>query len=169
MEEEKKPIIDPEKVEEFKEKAAEAFDDVKEKAGEVFDDVKEKAGEVFDDVKEKIEDAKAAAAADDNDVYTAEDIDKNKVFAILAYLGILFIVPILAAKDSKFARFHTNQGVILFICGILGSIMSCIPIIKYFAWIVSLGVFVLAVMGIIAAAKGEAKELPIIGKYRIIK
>ncbi|MEI8042594.1 MAG: DUF4339 domain-containing protein [Verrucomicrobiota bacterium] len=38
------------------------------------------------------------------------DVDKNKIFAVLAYLGILFLVPLLAAKESRFARYHTNQG-----------------------------------------------------------
>ena len=32
--------------------------------------------------------------------------------AILAYFGILVLIPILAAKDSKFARFHANQGLL---------------------------------------------------------
>ena len=39
---------------------------------------------------------------------TPEDVQNNKVFAILAYIGILVLVPIFAAKESKFARFHAN-------------------------------------------------------------
>ena len=39
----------------------------------------------------------------------AEDAEKNKVMGILAYLGILVLVPILAAKDSPFAKYHANQ------------------------------------------------------------
>ena len=31
--------------------------------------------------------------------YTKEDIDKNKVMGVLAYLGLLVLVPLLAAKD----------------------------------------------------------------------
>ena len=37
------------------------------------------------------------------------DISDNKVYSILAYIGILVLVPILAAPKSKFARFHANQ------------------------------------------------------------
>ena len=44
--------------------------------------------------------------------------DNDKLFGILAYLGILFLVPLLAAKDSKFAQYHANQGVVLFIADI---------------------------------------------------
>ena len=47
--------------------------------------------------------------------FDPRDIEQNKLMAILAYLGILVIIPILAAKESKFARFHSNQGLILLI------------------------------------------------------
>ena len=43
------------------------------------------------------------------------DFEKNKIFAILAYLGILVLIPILAAKDSPFAKYHANQGLVLLI------------------------------------------------------
>ncbi len=102
--------------------------------------------------------------------YTQEDINANKIFAILAYFGLLFLVPLLAAPNSKFAKFHANQGLVLFIsCLILGVICA----IPFIGWIVgSIGeiiVVVLAIMGIINAAQGQAKELPIIGKFKILK
>src|SRR5471030_1450735 len=40
----------------------------------------------------------------------SDDVEKNKVFGILAYLGPLCLVPILVAKDSPFAKYHANQG-----------------------------------------------------------
>lgn len=39
-----------------------------------------------------------------------QDVQANKVMAILAYFGLLVFVPLFAAKESRFARFHTNQG-----------------------------------------------------------
>ena len=42
-----------------------------------------------------------------------QDVQANKVMAILAYFGLLVFVPLFAAKESRFARFHTNQGLIL--------------------------------------------------------
>lgn len=157
------------KKEEFKEKVQETAAEVKEKVGEAAEEVKEKATAFAAEVKERLEEAKAAAVADDNDVYTEDDIKKNKIYAVLAYISILIIVPLVAAKDSKFARFHTNQGLILLVCGVLATLLTYIPIVKFFAWIVEILLFVLCVMGIINAAKGEAKELPVIGKYRFIK
>jgi uncharacterized membrane protein len=102
------------------------------------------------------------------------DIDKNKIFAILAYLGILFLVPLLAAKDSKFARFHTNQGFVLFLTAlaawVMALVLSFIPILNC---LVHLAVFIciltLMIMGIINAASGKYKQLPLIGHFSIIK
>lgn len=96
------------------------------------------------------------------------DISANKVMAILAYIGILVLIPLFAAKESKFARFHTNQGLILFICNVVIYFISLIPGLKAIGWILSIAALVFAIIGIIGAAKGETKELPLIGKYRII-
>ncbi len=96
------------------------------------------------------------------------DVSANKVMAILAYIGILVLIPLFAAKESKFARFHTNQGLILFICNVVIYFISLIPGLKAIGWILSVAALVFAIIGIIGAAKGETKELPLIGKYRII-
>ena len=83
---------------------------------------------------------------------------------------IIFLIPLLAAKDSKFARFHTNQGLVLFIVGILSSVIALIPLI---GWIIApigaILVSVLAIIGIINALNGKAKELPVVGKFKILK
>src|SRR5580692_8759272 len=43
------------------------------------------------------------------------DVAQNKMVATLAYVGPLVIVPLLAAPNSKFARFHANQALALFL------------------------------------------------------
>lgn len=99
-----------------------------------------------------------------------EDAEKNKVMGILAY--IIFFIPLLAAKESKFAMYHANQGLVLFLSAIAVNIVgSIIPIIGWFIILPlgNLAVFVLAVIGIINSAKGEMKPLPLIGVISIIK
>ena len=162
--------------EEIKDEAAEAkearkekFEEIKSEAKEKVEEAKEKAEEVKEKIKEKVEEAKAAAKEDDDDVYDEADIKNNKVMAILAYLGILVLIPLFAAKESKFARFHTNQGLILFIIALVCSACAKIKLIGWVFGFVDLAVFIFAIMGIIYACKGECKELPIIGKYRFIK
>lgn len=56
------------------------------------------------------------------DTTTSCDVESNKAMAVLSYLGILVLVPLLGAKNSPFARFHTNQGLILCIATILYSV-----------------------------------------------
>ncbi len=119
--------------------------------------------------------------ADTTSEYDPQDIEKNKFMAILAYFGILVIIPILSAKDSKFARFHSNQGLILCIVAILYSVCYSIlssvilSISWHLYWLVSLiGILSFAlliwfVIGIINAANGKAKELPLIGHYKLLK
>ncbi|NLA78908.1 MAG: hypothetical protein GX845_05135, partial [Erysipelothrix sp.] len=42
------------------------------------------------------------------EMFTQEDIEKNKTMAGLAYL--IFFLPLVAAPESKFGKFHANQG-----------------------------------------------------------
>ncbi len=107
--------------------------------------------------------------ADSTQEFTKEDIEKNKTMAVLAY--ILFFVPLLAAKDSPFARYHANQGLVLFLCAIIGGpVLSLIPVLGWvLAPILSIGITVLAVIGIINVVNGKAKELPLIGKFKLLK
>lgn len=102
------------------------------------------------------------------------DIEKNKTMAILSYLGFLFLVPLLAAKDSPFAKFHANQGLVLFIFDIIVTVVSTIlGILPFIGWLISLllyaVVLVFVILGIINAAGGKAKQLPIIGGITILK
>ena len=106
---------------------------------------------------------KAKGAADYTAQFDPADIEANKMMAVLAY--IFFLIPLLAAKESPYARFHTNQGLLVFIGGVLSGVLSLVCIGTILAIIVA----VLGIMGIVNAWNGRAKDLPIIGKIRIIK
>lgn len=124
------------------------------------------------DVKEKIENAVNNFTNTPNTSadYAYDDIEKNKLMAVLAYIGLLVLIPLFAAKESPFARYHTNQGLLLLIFHFVGNVCGVIPLIGgVVAAIANLLWLVLLVLGIINAVKGEAKELPLIGKYRILK
>ena len=102
--------------------------------------------------------------------------------SVLAYYGILFFVPLVAYKDSKFARFHAGQGlnVLLFsiaysiVAGILSGIFMAISfgLGAAIGGLLSLGgifFFVVMIIGIVKVCKGEMKPLPVIGNIQIIK
>ena len=47
--------------------------------------------------------------------YDPRDIQENRGWGILSYFGFLVLIPIFAARNSYFARFHANQGLVLFL------------------------------------------------------
>jgi uncharacterized membrane protein len=112
---------------------------------------------------------------------TAEDAEKNKIFGILAYLGILCLVPVLAAKDSPFAKYHANQGLVLFILEIviwialyvfsifLAMLPGILGFMNVILGLVYLGPLVLLIIGIINAAAGKCVPLPVIGGIKLLK
>ena len=107
---------------------------------------------------------------------TEADIQAGKTMAILAY--IIFLIPLLAARDNKFAMYHTEQALInVIICWgayivltILGIILSNIAGfigcgIQIIGWLLWIAYLVFLIMGILNSAGGKVKELPIIGSY----
>lgn len=104
------------------------------------------------------------------------DNSNDKVYGVLSYIGILWLVGLLASK-SEYTRFHVNQGLVLFIIGvalgIVSGILSVIPFIGWLGMIIgglgSLATLILMILGIVNAAQGEMKPLPVIGSIKIIK
>jgi len=96
----------------------------------------------------------------------SETQKKNTAMAIVAY--ILFFIPLLTeAKNDPFVKYHVKQGFLLFICGVAVSFLNGI-LPWSFRWISSLlsfGVFILFIIGVINALKEEEKPLPLIGKF----
>ena len=115
---------------------------------------------------------------DSTDEFDPADIEKNKILSLFSYLGLLFLIPLLACQDSKFARYHVNQGIILFLAdiiygiatGIVSVILIWIPIVgPLVSGLLSLVPLIFMILGIVNAVNGRAKELPLIGKFRLLK
>lgn len=97
---------------------------------------------------------------------TPVTVEKNTLMAILSYVSILVIIPILTARDDAFVKFHIQQGLVTFSLSVA---LWVIGTTFFFIWwavnIVNLGVLVLAIIGIVNAINGKEQELPIVGKY----
>jgi uncharacterized membrane protein len=97
---------------------------------------------------------------------SGSDVEQNKVIAAIGYIGILFLIPLLAKRDSAFAQYHAKQGLVLFVFGIICGIISAVPFI---GWILGpvgyLISFILFIIGLVNAFGGKTAPLPIIGKY----
>jgi uncharacterized membrane protein len=95
---------------------------------------------------------------------SAPSANKNSGIALLSYLGILIIVPLISpSKDDPFVKFHVKQGLVLIILWIVASMLAAVPVIGLFSMFVYLGCFILMILGIMNAASGKMKELPFVG------
>lgn len=111
----------------------------------------------------------------------AAPADSKDGLAVLAYLGILIIVPMVTTPKSTYMRFHNRQGlcvITLYVINIALSILSGILAaflpynvrgfitgpIGLVTW--ALGVFttICTIIGIVNAVQKKQKELPVIGK-----
>ncbi len=121
--------------------------------------------------------------------FDAKDIADNKILSLFSYLGILVLIPIFAAKDSKFAKFHANQGIVLFAASIILSVVSVIIgivfgltiykiaiigsliklLVNLVVWVINIAIFALAVYGIVNACTGKAVKFPFFDKVTILK
>jgi uncharacterized membrane protein len=98
-----------------------------------------------------------------------EDIKANRAVAAAAY--ILFFLPLLAARESPFAMFHSNQGLVLLLTAIASNVvLGLIPFLGLLLVpLANLGILVLAVIGILNAVNGLTKPLPLIGGLTLLK
>ncbi len=99
---------------------------------------------------------------------TPEEIESGKTMAIVAYF--IFFIPLLMddMRKNKFVMFHTEQSIVVIILQVIGWILGtvgsffCVGAVFYlivlFAW-------VLLVIGILNAAGGKAKPLPLVGQF----
>ncbi|MBD3238204.1 MAG: DUF4870 domain-containing protein [Candidatus Moranbacteria bacterium] len=99
-----------------------------------------------------------------------KDAEENKAIAAIGYIGILFLVPLLAKKDSPFALFHAKQGLVVCIIWIGYSIVSIfltpVPIVGPVSLAaLFLIILILNIMGIINALGGKKEKLPVIGEW----
>lgn len=91
-----------------------------------------------------------------------QQILEGKIFAILSYLSILCIIPLLFKKDNVFVLTHAKQGLVLF----LGEVAAFIIIIML-EWMFKPCVLIFSILsfiGIIAALQGRDANLPIVSK-----
>ena len=87
---------------------------------------------------------------------------EGKVFAILSYLSILCIVPLILKKENPFVLSHGKQGLVLFVGEVAVFIVSIV-----FPWLLKMGIFVFGIfsfIGIIAVLTGKYIKLPVVDR-----
>jgi len=92
-----------------------------------------------------------------------QQIVEGKIFALLSYLSILCIIPLVFKKDNPFVLRHSKQGLILF----LGEVAVFIMHIVLGSWILRLGMFVFGVfsfIGLITSLQGREVHMPVVSR-----
>ncbi len=88
---------------------------------------------------------------------------RSRLMAVLSYLGILCIVPLLRNHDDEFVYFHARQGLIIWMWGVFAILALHIPGIGKLLFNVSvLAVVVYSVTGIVSASLNRAWKLPFV-------
>jgi len=98
--------------------------------------------------------------------------EDKKLFAFLAtFLSIIgFIIALVAKKEDKYVMHYAKQSLIVFIVGLIGSIISSLFLHMLFigviiATAIDIIVAILWIISWIYALSGEEKEVPIVGAY----
>ncbi|MCB9770949.1 MAG: hypothetical protein H6754_00135 [Candidatus Omnitrophica bacterium] len=90
-----------------------------------------------------------------------DDVLEGKVIAILAYLSILCIIPLLIKKNNIFVLAHSKQGLVLFV----GEVAVFILHIIFGVWFLKLGMFILLTLsfvGLLAVLRGQYIKMPVV-------
>ncbi|MSU73533.1 hypothetical protein EXS56_00130 [Candidatus Kaiserbacteria bacterium] len=92
--------------------------------------------------------------------------EHKTLMGVLAYLGILVVIPFLMAKNDPFVKFHIKQGLVLVIIElvvwVVGSSMGQLWMLLN---LVNLATLVLSIVGIVNVIQGQQKELPLVGSF----
>ena len=125
--------------------------------------------------------------------YTDKEIKEGKSIAWLSYFGLLALIPYFAQKENKYTHAHAIRGLNLLIVdiawGVLMGILTSVIKIEQtsYLWgypytytvtpwwlqLISAAGYifigVVSIMGIVYACQGKVKDLPLVGKIKIIK
>jgi len=95
-----------------------------------------------------------------------QTVQDGKMIAIISYItviGTLIAFIMNQNKHNYFASFHIRQAIGIFTVGLLVNFISRYTNIDFLDTILGIGVFVLWIIGLIGAIKGEEKVVPLLG------
>ena len=94
----------------------------------------------------------------------------KKITSVVAYLTWIGLIIACVAGDKDGAKFHLNQALVIWLAGIILGIVAVIPILGWIVGLVgSIFLFVCWIMGLVYAIQEQEKEVPILGKFKLLK
>src|ERR1700722_14690610 len=94
--------------------------------------------------------------------FSKVDVLDGKMYAVLAYLSIFCIVPLIIKKNNAFVLSHGRQGLVLFVSEVAALVVSIVfPLsLRPFLFIL----FGFSFWGMVMAIRGQFVELPLISR-----
>ncbi len=86
---------------------------------------------------------------------------EDTIYLVLCYLGLLALVPYLAARERPLVRFHARQGLALGLLGIGCAALALVPYLGFIGLLGLGGVLVLSVAGIAKALDRSEWRMPV--------
>lgn len=116
---------------------------------------------------------KIESSDDKKEKTSKEEIATGKGMAIVCYLNLLVIIPLIFEKSNNFVRYHINQGLSLclftIVTGVIKLMLNDFLLYSYiFAILMALLIIIMMVIGIKNVCSGEEKPLPIIGNFNLL-
>ncbi len=94
---------------------------------------------------------------------SSQQILEGKVFALLSYLTILCIIPLVIKRDNPFVLSHGKQGLVLFI-GEVALFVASIILPMFLIKIVYFAFGILSLWGIIECLRGNFIKMPLVSE-----
>ena len=86
----------------------------------------------------------------------------KKVTSIIAYITWIGLIIALVAGDKEGAKFHINQSLVIWLVGTVGGFIPLVSIVT------SIFCLVCWVLGILYAIQQVEKEVPLLGKIKLL-
>lgn len=91
-----------------------------------------------------------------------ERTTEETVFAVLCYMQLLVVIPLVLKKDNDFVHFHMKQGLVLLLAWLIGMALGMIDLLVWPSMAIMLFLFCLSLFAIVQVLKGKKWEIPVV-------
>lgn len=126
--------------------------------------IKGKIGHYFGRIRESIKSRKARNQERRLNFPLLDIALKHRILALLSYLGVLVIIPLIFGRKIAFIQYHARQGVALLGLWVIGIFSFYVP---FLPWAIVFIILVETLIGLVNVITHREKHLPIIGRVAL--
>lgn len=99
----------------------------------------------------------------------AVEMTEDRTVAILSYvtlIGFLAAIFLHQSRKTQLGAFHLRQVLGMVLTGVVGGVCAVVPILGWIVWFLVVAfLFVLWLLGLIAAIRGDMRPVPVLGEH----